>query len=139
VIILGLDPGDSTGVVVCTVEDHMSTFAIPYHGVVSLWRGIETIIDTYHPNVAVAEQYKLYPHLAAVQSFSTMVAARVLGAIEEIMERRGIPLVEQSASIGTRLRLPDNIFNLTGKYWAEHEKDSVKHVVAYCYGIGIKE
>jgi hypothetical protein len=68
-----------------------------------------------------------------------MVTARVLGAIEEIAERRNIRMIEQSASIGTKLRLPDDIFAKVGRYWTPHEKDAVKHAVAYCYSLGIKE
>ena len=138
-IILGFDPGESSGVAVCSVDGHMSTFSILMHGVLSKWRGVEAIIDEYVPDVIVAESYVLYPHLAMVQAFSTLVAARVLGAMEEIAERRGIPLIEQSASVGTKLRLPANIFSQTAKYWSEHEKDCVKHITAYCYGRGIKE
>ena len=138
-IIMAVDPGDTSGIAVCSVAEHMSTFTILYHEDISLWRGVEAVIDIYHPDVIVVEQYKLYPHLAAAQSFSTMVASRVLGAVEEIAERRGILLIEQSASVGTKIRLPEHIFRQTGKYWTEHTKDCVKHITAYCYGRGIKE
>lgn len=138
-IILAIDPGETTGVAVCTVGEYISTFNIISHNVISKWRGVETLVDNYSPDIIVAESYRLYPHLATAQAFSTMVAARVLGAIEEIAERRGIRLVEQAASIGTKLRLPDDIFQKVGRYWTPHEKEAVKHAVAYCYSLGIKE
>lgn len=139
-IILALDPGETTGTVVCSVDGHMDTFTILHHGIVSKWRGIEALIDTYKPTVMVAEQYRLYPQLAATQAYSTIVAARVLGAIEFIAESRGITLVEQAASIGTRVHVPDELYNAEVRHFrSAHEKDAIKHAVAYCYSIGVKE
>jgi len=137
--ILALDPGETTGVAVCTVDEHMDTLEVVAHKVISKWRAIDSLITEYCPNVIVAEQYRLYPQLAAAQAFSTIVAARVLGAIELIAELRGIPLIEQAANVAASVRVPERVYKDVRYYRTPHEKDAVKHAVAYCFSIGVKE
>jgi hypothetical protein len=67
-----------------------------------------------------------------------MIAARVLGAIEYMAEVYNVPLVEQAAAVATKLTVPKHIYKNT-RYWKVHEKDALKHAVAYCYAMGVKE
>ena len=138
VTILGVDPGETTGYALVICGETMDTLEIVEHGVVVLWHGLEDLIVQYKVNIVVAEQFRLYPKLAKVQSFSTMVASRVLGAVEEITDRLEIPLKEQGANIGKNVHVPDSIYNIVRKYKSAHEKDALKHAIAYLYGIGVK-
>lgn len=137
--ILAIDPGETTGVAVCEIGDTMGTFRVIDHKSISLWRGIDFLLDVHHPDVIVAELFRLYPQCAKAQSFSSMVASRVIGAVEYIAEKRGITLVEQSAAVGTKIHLPKHIFSEIGKGKTPHEVDATKHAYAYCLGKGIKE
>ena len=130
--ILALDPGKATGVALCIIDGGLDTFYVAEHSVVSLYHGIDIIVDSFKPDVIVAEQYRLYPQLARVQAFSTMVAAHVLGAIEYIAETRGIPLVEQTAAVGKSVQIPEDIYCKVRMYKTLHEKDAVKHAYMYC-------
>ena len=136
--ILALDPGKSTGFIVCSVEDNLDSLFILAHGVLNHWRGVEELIDNHKPDVIVAEQYRLYPRMASVQAFSTVVAARVLGAIEYIAEKRGIPLFEQPAVQG-KIFVPENVYTRLDKHTTPHEKDALRHAVSYCLRHGVNE
>jgi len=138
VTILGVDPGETTGYALVTCGETMDTLEIVEHGVVVLWHGLEVLILQNNVNVVVAEQFRLYPKLAKVQSFSTMVASRVLGAVEEITDRLCIPLKEQGANVGKNVHVPETIYEIVRKYKTAHEKDALKHAIAYLYGIGVK-
>ncbi len=137
--IISIDPGESSGVVVCTVDGHMDTFTIIDHRTISLWRGFECMLDEHQPDVIVAEQFRLYPQMARTQAFSTMVAPQVLGAVREIAERKGMPVIEQAANIGTKLQMPVHAAKELRKLKTEHEKDAAKHAYAYCLSQGVRE
>jgi Holliday junction resolvasome RuvABC endonuclease subunit len=130
-IILSLDPGETTGYAIVDARhfpgdpnDH----GVRAAGVISKWRGIRKIMDAYKPVAVVAEQYRLYPGLARAQSFSTMVAARVLGVIEFLCESRNIPLIEQAASVGKSYKLPPDVHKM---FRNPHVRDCLRHAMAY--------
>jgi hypothetical protein len=136
--VLSLDPGESTGYVFIVCNGSIHDFEIVEHGVLSLWRGADVLMDTLHPDVVVCEQFRLYPAAAASQSYSTMIAPRVTGAVAYMCEQRGIPFVEQSASVGKAARLPEKIYAPARGFHTTHEKDALRHAAAYCWSRGIR-
>ena len=86
------------------------------------------MIASCNPEAVVAEQYRLYPGLAKAQSFSTMVAARVLGVIEFLCEEANIPLIEQASSVGKSYKLPPELHRM---FRSDHIRDCLRHAMAY--------
>jgi len=130
-IVLALDPGETTGYAVIDSNrfpEDSADFGVLDAGVISKWRGIQNIMECYHPRTVVAEQYRLYPGLAKVQSYSTMVAARVLGVIEFLCEHHGIPLVEQASSVGKSYQLPPSLHRA---FKSPHIRDYLRHTMAF--------
>ncbi len=131
-IVLSLDPGETTGYAVLDFDyfpvarDH--SLGVIESGVISKWRGISKMMAVFTPEVVVAEQYRLYPGLAKQQSFSTMVVARVLGVIEFLCEEANIPLIEQASSVGKSFKLPTEMH---AEYRNAHIRDCLRHALAY--------
>ncbi len=130
-IILSLDPGETTGYAIID-SDHFplgdAELGIIDCGVISKWRGISNMMVAYMPKFVVAEQYRLYPGRALAQSYSTMVAARVLGVIEYLCEQRVIPLVEQASSVGKSYKLPPDLHRMFSNM---HIRDCLRHAIAF--------
>lgn len=129
-IILSLDPGETTGYAVVEPEGWPKEFPkVHERGVISLWRGLRALIERYHPDVIVAEEYRLYPNKARTQYHDRILPARVLGVIQYLAEEYGIPHVFQSASVGKAARLPEEIFERVRTL--AHERDALCHAIAY--------
>jgi hypothetical protein len=141
--ILSIDPGAATGIALIECGNSLSSFVIVMREVVELWYGIEELIEQYKPDVVVMEQYRLYPNKARVQAYSTMVSPRVIGAVEEICRRLNVYLVEQPATRAKNIEVPESIYaslrkrGEDGKFPSTHEKDAIKHAVAYLYSKGL--
>ena len=137
-IVLSTDPGETTGYVVISCDDTIDTFTIIEHGVIATWHGADRLMDIHKPDAVVCEQFRLYPIAAASQSYSTMIAPRVTGALAYMCELRGIPFVEQSASVGKSARLPERIYAPARQFKTVHEKDALRHAAAYVWSRGIR-
>jgi hypothetical protein len=129
-IILSLDPGETTGYAVVEPLDWPNQFPIVHErGVISLWRGLRGLIEEHRPDVIVAEEYRLYPNKAKTQYNDRIMPARVLGVIQSLAEEYSIPHVFQSASVGKAARLPDEVFQRVRTL--AHERDALCHAIAY--------
>lgn len=134
-IILSVDPGETTGYAVCD-SSQMSQDGMPTlieTGVLSRWRGLRSRIEEHTPDVIVAEKFVLYAGRAKALNHSTLVVVRVLGVIQYLAEEMGIRLVEQSASVGKSARLPAKILKECRE---EHIRDALRHTLAYLRSVG---
>ena len=136
-IILGFDPGESTGYGV--VDTSMqSEFEDPIGGVVckgvlDLWRGVEKLVIEHQPDVIVVEKFILYPGKAAAQSYSPLLPVQVIGVVKYVAEQHAILCIEQPAHIGKQMRLSDELYaHLRNK----HVRDAFRHIAAYVYSKG---
>jgi len=130
-IILALDPGETTGYVIVQAAKANGTepdIDIEDTGVLSLWRGVDHLIEEHEPQLIIAEQYRLLPSKAKSQSYSIIVSSRVLGVIQYLAEERKIPLILQSPPVARFHRLPKEIFRRTR---GEHIRDAMLHIWAY--------
>lgn len=133
-LLLALDPGEATGFVLvpCVALPAVlaeADFPEPrVMGVLSLWRGVDRLIADYRPCRIVIEQFRLYPNKAAEQSYSTMLAPQVIGAVRCLAEGWGIPVIEQSAATGKSVYLPDAVF---AALKSRHIRDAYCHAVKY--------
>jgi hypothetical protein len=78
------------------------------------------------------ESYVLYQHKAMEQSWSDMYTSRLIGAIEYMLYKRGIPLIYQGAgtakSFFTDKKLQSLGFYIPGK---THANDAIRHPANY--------
>lgn len=137
-ILLGLDPGESTGFAVVDTEQE-STFvdglgAILEFGVMDGWREVERLIVAHKPNTIVIEKFVLYPNRAAAQSYSPMIPSQVIGVIKYLAEQHGIPCIEQTASSGKSFMLSDELYT---HLYSPHARDAARHVGVYLYSRGM--
>jgi hypothetical protein len=135
-VIVVVDPGVTTGYAVMDYipgldPESLTKDMVKDMGMLSMWRGIDVILDQWKEKIhaLVIEQYRLYRGRAAqAQGFSTIEAARVIGAVLYMAEERGISVIEQGASITKGMRIPDEVFaGLKGP----HIKDAVMHGMVY--------
>lgn len=122
--ILGIDPGEShTGL--CVIRDGEAVF----WSETERWQGIREFLGTATIDVVVAEDFRLYPSKAKMQSGDQMWTARVLGAIQFMCEMYKIPFELQSAS---RIR-SDPLVKDVKVAKSKHINDAAKHALAYWY------
>ncbi len=132
-IILSIDPGAATGYAVCN-DSSWSRYGVPCvieTGVLLKWKGLRGLIDKYTPDVIVAEKFILYAGRAKNFNHDTLVVVRVLGVIEYLAEQSDTLLIEQTASVGKSVRLPDSMLGRNS-----HVRDALRHAIAYLRSVG---
>jgi hypothetical protein len=91
--VLAFDPGETTGyALVNGVTGQIEL------GEINLWHGAEELLDKYKPELVAIEAFKLYPFLAASQSWRDFPSAQVIGVLRNECEQRHIEYVMQMAS-----------------------------------------
>jgi predicted RNase H-like nuclease (RuvC/YqgF family) len=93
-IVMGVDPGETTGCVVVDSE----TKEILFEEEIELWHGLAEIIQKFSPEAVVVEDFRLYPTHAKSLIGSDFPASRVIGVLEYLVETHGIKLEKQMAS-----------------------------------------
>ena len=129
--LLVLDPGGTTGFVVlrnAPLLDYKSMPDVLTFGSLEEWHGIEDLLRVWDISVIVMEDFKLYPWKARQQSFSTMVAPRVIGAVEVLAAQYNISVVKQSASVGKSVTVS---VGLRKTLKLNHIIDAVSHGIFY--------
>lgn len=134
-LIMAIDPGETTGfVVVDTDTDHVLTFGV--------WKGPEDFMDASVQNqlslseVLVVEDYRIYPHKARQHIGSRPYAIEVIGHIRLWAYAHSRTVEFQSASQAKQQwpnkRLakhftPTHLQLLGGR----HAKDALRHALTY--------
>lgn len=127
-IIVGFDPGETTGYAVVETKERGEFPAVLERGVLAQWHGIRRLLDTYSPELIIAEEFRLYASKAQAQVNSNMIAPQVLGVIKYLGEIYHIPIILQGANLGKFVRLPQEVFTALN---SAHERDALCHIMAY--------
>lgn len=102
------------------------------------------LVETASVDAIVVEEFRLYPDMARQQGYSDFKTSKVIGVLEFIAYKRGLPCYIQGASlkkkarrIGERLGFPGKerwIGTGRGRYWgwdfdgpSQHERDATAH------------
>lgn len=132
-LVLGIDPGSTTGLCLCRSTDGGRDFTIenswivPYDDRFSISRTLASI----RPHHIVIENFRLYRHKAESQINNEFPSVRVIGAIEqacwdlEFMARLNFQMASELSGVQIREEHEGSI----GK--SEHHKDSYKHARVY--------
>ena len=100
--ILGIDPGETTGLALINIDKEKDLLNIKGY---AQWSGIyelAKVVDGPFFNdiqVFAMEKYIIYPHAAMQHIGSSVYTAQEIGRILWIAHRRGIAVYEQSASM----------------------------------------
>ena len=108
--IIAFDPGKTTGVVVLTVNAfdpikkpqwHFLLTAVGQFNIDECTAAVGRYLDLLQPDIevrVVAEDFRLYPHMAQGQAWSNMPSSQVIGAIRTLCDLRNLPLTLLPAS-----------------------------------------
>ena len=118
-IIMGVDPGDVTGMCTLTVDEDSMTFLSGE--TLSLRDVASHIIDTC-PDAVVVENYIIRPH----RPQNATQALKTIGVVEYLCNERGIPMIMQQPSI------PERYKDQAKEYVAgRHARSACAHVLYY--------
>ena len=126
-LILAIDPGETTGYVVAETDG--LDYDVKISGQFPNWRGIEALITYWLPDTVVYEAFYLSPSIAKYKARSTMPTVEVIGVLKYLAWQHSIPLVAQPPSVKyvAATDLPRHVAGVTGP----HARDALRHLIAY--------
>jgi len=130
--IIGIDPGQTTGVSVwegthLIRADQLHTKEMPDAAV-----HMEEFIALWNPTHIVMEAYRIYSWKTKQHAGSDVHTLRLIGAIQYIAHLRGIPVIFQGAGQGKGFCTDEKL-----KEWGfyqtafRHANDAIRHVAHY--------
>ena len=128
-LILALDPGETTGYVIAEADG--LDYDIKVSGQFPNWQLFDSLIRSYSPNTIVYEAFYLSPEIAKFKSRSTLPTVEVIGVLKYLAPKYSVrQLVAQPPSAKELVSLPRYIAGVSGP----HARDALKHLIAYLRG-----
>ena len=125
-LILALDPGETTGYVVAETDG--LDYDIKISGQFPYCQQIEALITNWSFDAVVYEAFYLSPQIAKFKTWSIMPTVEVIGVLKYLTWKYEIHrLVTQAASDKELVTLPRYIAGVSGP----HARDALKHLIAY--------
>ena len=126
-IVLGVDPGETTGYVVFRFVSGKKS-ELPEEvlrvGELDLWRGLERLFIEFLPDCTVYEAFRLYPWLAKSKSWSTFPTIEVIGVLKYLADKYASPIVSQGANMKKHSRQ-------TVRHPSAHVRDAAAHALVW--------
>lgn len=137
-IIMGWDPGETTGVCVAEWNQLETSFKVIYSSLVT-WPTrlprIRELIEAYQPTNTVVESFRLYESKARDQIGNDFPSVQVIGIIEAYLYMTGLqlPTYQSASTISGRPPvqiLPEHqgLLYLGTAAMMEHSNDAYKHM-----------
>ena len=124
-IVLGLDPGETTGYVVLRFEEGNDLPAeVLRVGEVDMWIGLERLFLEFQPDQVACEAFRLYPWMAKTKTWNTFPTVEVIGVIKYLAQKYGVPVKMQNASMKKACRK-------SPKHPSPHVKDAARHALIW--------
>ena len=128
-LILALDPGETTGYVVAKTDG--LDYDIKISGQFPNWQMLETLVVNWITDVIVYEAFYLSPQIAKFKSRSTLPTVETIGVLKYLTRKYSVrQLVAQSPSAKELVSLPRYVAGVSGP----HVRDALKHLIAYLRG-----
>ena len=127
-LILALDPGETTGYVIAEVDG--LNYDIKLSGQFPNWQILEGLINYWSPDAIVYEAFHLSPQIAKFKAWSTLPTVETIGVLKYLAQKNKTKLVAQPASAKEVVSLPRYIAGVSGP----HARDALKHLIAYLKG-----
>jgi len=121
-IIVGIDPGGTTGICIVTVNPDEDPTIIGIEATNS--SGVANIIFCHEPDLVVIEDYIIGPRASVRQTHD---AIEIIGVVEYICSEINIPVIRQSPSILSRARK----FVKRDVHSSRHVKSAYAHIIYY--------
>lgn len=137
-VVLGVDPGDTTGVAIVSRKGMMlGGFNLPYAEMPSF---LHRVSETFRQDIlsVVAENYVLYGHKAQQQQGSTFKAVRVIGQLEMWTYMQGLDLELQMANI-LPIAMKWSKFRPKGAHSENHYVDAYNHAFYWLVRRGLTQ
>lgn len=139
-VILGLDPGETTGTTIFEIPKEVKTIPVTgnmqqymkYSGELKTWEEIQNVKDQYKPDIIVFEEFRLYAEKAQSKTRSDFPEVKIIGQIELIASISNIPTFKQNASIVKNFYTDDKLKALN--LWIrgnKHARDAIRHVLYF--------
>jgi hypothetical protein len=130
--VLSIDPGGSNGWALWTSAGEILKSGTAV-GELAFYQMLDETkdIQTY-----VVEEYRLYPHMAKQQIWSSFDTIQRIGAVKLMAWKRGANVVEQPASIKSIAYKLSGVTKPTVKA-KEHRFDAIVHGYHYFYKLGL--
>lgn len=130
--VIGLDPGETTGVCWFVGPTLQAAQQIIGLDVPSAFQRVKTYILAVKPDIVVMEDYKIYAWKTKDHTWASLFTPRLIGAIECLCNELRIPLVKQMAGLAkpfcTDERLREWGFWQRGE---RHSRDAIRHTCYY--------
>jgi hypothetical protein len=127
--VIAFDPGETTGFVVAEIDPDLSQeIKVLQSGILSMWRGAQELLFRHGAEMFIVEEFRIYPSKARTFSNSTIVPARVIGALQFLAECNEVLFVEQSSAVGKAMRIEQAVYDALGN---RHAADAYRHIMAY--------
>ena len=126
-LILTIDPGETTGYVVAETDG--LDYDIKISGQFPNWRQIEVLLTYWLPDTIVYEAFHLSPQIAKFKTRSIMPTVEVIGVLKYLAWKHivGELLVSQPPGFKELVSLPRHVAGVTGP----HARDALRHLIAY--------
>jgi len=124
-LILALDPGETTGYVVAEIDG--LDYDIKISGQFPNWQMLEALITYWLPDRIIYEAFYLSPQIAKYKTRSTLPTVEVIGVLKFLAWQYSTPLVAQPPSAKELVSLPRYIAGVSGP----HARDALRHLIAY--------
>lgn len=126
-MIIAIDPGKTVGYAVADNKGNPLQV-----GQVESYQ-ICDVLDVLKPSQVVIESFRLYPHKARAQTWSSLQAPKVIGAIEHWCLQNKIPVSFQNATdrnlVSDDMLRKYNFWSLTKGM--RHARDAARHLVLW--------
>lgn len=134
-LILGIDPGETTGICeFTTFTDHSFARQSQRNTSIIEW-GVDAykeIIPSFLNVVVVIESYRIYSWRTKQHTWNELLTPRLIGVAECLCRLKNVPLIKQSAQVGkgfvTDERLKEWGFYKAGQ---PHAMDATRHVLQF--------
>ena len=125
-LILALDPGETTGYVIAEADG--LDYDIKISGQFPNWQMLEAWITNWSPDAIVFEAFYLSPQIAKYKTRSTLPTVETIGVLKYLAQKYSVrQLVAQPPSAKELVSLPRYIAGVSGP----HARDALKHLIAY--------
>lgn len=132
VTILGVDPGNSTGVVVANYLKPTELPTITYAETIlydTIIPDLIKILDCHKPDVVVVEDFAVRRSKALGLSFDRLEVVRVIGIVKALTFLRSLPMILQRPVDVSRSLVEDEM----KKELRHHERSAYKHIKYYYF------
>ena len=124
-LILAIDPGETTGYVIAETDG--LDYDIKISGQFPNWQSLEALIVYWLPDHIIYEAFHLSPQIAKFKTRSIMPTVEVIGVLKFLAWQYTTPLISQPPGFKELITLPRHVAGVTGP----HARDALRHLVAY--------